>query len=909
MKHKGFVAIAVCLIAVATVISVIGVEDAMGFEMGQTALAAPGRALPEITSVEPDRALNDVNTTISISGSNFEEAAIVYLGETKLEDVTWEDEHTLTVVIPSGWDAGVYDLKVENTPEEVAVLDGAFEVIDVWTAGTIEGGRIDEIVINPQDPNTLYASAYGIGLYRSRDAGESWQFILADGYAEAVSISPVEPNHLYLFAPWQLFHSADEGDNWAPLETQFPVPFNPSAEVPGWRCASSGLSPYAHPEIKGTVFVSVSNHGHFGSGLIKSKNYGLDWLPVIDGLLDDPIDPFINDLAFHPDDPEIIVVGTGLGNLFISNNRGESWEFLSRPIDMAYICKIEFNPFDPDELWIGGDKLAKSINGSYTAWEEVDLPPDHPYGPEETRIFDRFFISPHEEPGWVYWHLIGSLYRSNDRGDTWEIITWNELSHSSIIVESPGNADVVYLGDRFFGIYKSVDGGVTWETKNQGLTATVPEYLRVSPADPSLVYGSVHHTSGIFRGLKYATSWDFLLHADIHIQTMEADPFVPERVFAAGFDTIYRSDDGGETWIATVELDLPEEHKDCVSLFLVLRAHPKLKDTLLAGLMHLCDRDNWDYSDGSIYYSNDGGQSWVLADTPGGMQVVWDLAFDILDGTIAYAGTTDGFYRSEDTGKTWVRMEGEPGYVYPGRVHSIAVEPDRNSGKEPHIVVMDGSIGAIMVSSNQGEDWDVLFYPSPNDNFEQLIFTPTDPQTLYAASRTGLRYSPDYGETWFRVPGDLGYVLIRALATVKEEDRAILYVATPGGYAARTDTDVMSPVSVGGLRESTTLVHPGVYRYTQTAVYTILATAGDNGSIKPSGEVTVDGGEDQSFTITAENGYQIADVKVDGVSVYPDDVEGGVYTFNEVQENHTIYASFEAIPEQVERYFIPLILN
>lgn len=54
-----------------------------------------------------------------------------------------------------------------------------------------------------------------------------------------------------------------------------------------------------------------------------------------------------------------------------------------------------------------------------------------------------------------------------------------------------------------------------------------------------------------------------------------------------------------------------------------------------------------------------------------------------------------------------------------------------------------------------------------------------------------------------------------ALETVKEEDRVILYASTPGGYAARTDRGMMS-ATVDGLRDSTTLVNPGVYRYTQT---------------------------------------------------------------------------------------------
>ena len=71
--------------------------------------------------------------------------------------------------------------------------------------------------------------------------------------------------------------------------------------------------------------------------------------------------------------------------------------------------------------------------------------------------------------------------------------------------------------------------------------------------------------------------------------------------------------------------------------------------------------------------------------------------------------------------------------------------------------------------------------------------------------------------------------------------------------------------------------------------YTIKATAGANGTISPSGEVTVAEGEDKTFTITANSGYHIKDVKVNGSSV------GAVstYTFNDVAANATITVEFE----------------
>jgi hypothetical protein len=73
--------------------------------------------------------------------------------------------------------------------------------------------------------------------------------------------------------------------------------------------------------------------------------------------------------------------------------------------------------------------------------------------------------------------------------------------------------------------------------------------------------------------------------------------------------------------------------------------------------------------------------------------------------------------------------------------------------------------------------------------------------------------------------------------------------------------------------------------------HTITASAGSGGSISPSGDVSVDDGDDQEFIITPNDGYAINDVQVDSVSVgrLPS------YTFTNVTDDHTIEASFEAL--------------
>lgn len=87
-------------------------------------------------------------------------------------------------------------------------------------------------------------------------------------------------------------------------------------------------------------------------------------------------------------------------------------------------------------------------------------------------------------------------------------------------------------------------------------------------------------------------------------------------------------------------------------------------------------------------------------------------------------------------------------------------------------------------------------------------------------------------------------------------------------------------------------VEPGnfsPFALVEAQVFTIEASTGENGSISPSGSVAVVKDTDQTFTITPNSGYHIADVKVDGASVGAVDT----YTFHDVTANHTISATFD----------------
>ena len=117
------------------------------------------------------------------------------------------------------------------------------------------------------------------------------------------------------------------------------------------------------------------------------------------------------------------------------------------------------------------------------------------------------------------------------------------------------------------------------------------------------------------------------------------------------------------------------------------------------------------------------------------------------------------------------------------------------------------------------------------------------------------------------------------LFTVKQEKIAEidhLYISAAQFLYPEVRGELITPAPSGGGSSSVTR-------------YTITASAGEGGSISPSGSVSVTHNSDKTFTITADEGYEIADVLVDGKSVGA----VGRYTFEDVRARHTIEATFQ----------------
>src|SRR5262245_52109652 len=95
---------------------------------------------------------------------------------------------------------------------------------NVWTSIGPDGGGINALAIDPQNPRTLYSATSG-GIFKSTDGGESWKVLSApDGLdVSVVAISPLNPATVYAGTSTGVFKTTDGGSTWSSPQMSFPV--------------------------------------------------------------------------------------------------------------------------------------------------------------------------------------------------------------------------------------------------------------------------------------------------------------------------------------------------------------------------------------------------------------------------------------------------------------------------------------------------------------------------------------------------------------------------------------------------------------------------------------------------------------------------------------------------------------
>jgi photosystem II stability/assembly factor-like uncharacterized protein len=267
-------------------------------------------------------------------------------------------------------------------------------------------------------------------------------------------------------------------------------------------------------------------------------------------------------------------------------------------------------------------------------------------------------------------HPLFGVYKSLDGGNTWNAVNNGLPVNCGVfaLTFDPTNSSTLYVGlnnDYSYaggGIYKSTDGGNTWTLlpapANWGYMS-----LAVSPVNPSVVYAGTYNW-GLLISNDGGMTWSQANGVAIYesVNAIAIDPQNPNNVYAGSTNGLFVSIDAGNTWNMATN-GLPDGAD-----FGAIAINP-VTSTVLAGLNAINGADG-----GGMFMSSDVGNTWLpVGNGVAAGYEIHTIAIDPITPTNVYTGTFGAYaFISTDGGYTFSDFSAGLGDVY---VHSIAINP------------------------------------------------------------------------------------------------------------------------------------------------------------------------------------------------------------------------------------------
>ncbi len=338
------------------------------------------------------------------------------------------------------------------------------------------------------------------------------------------------------------------------------------------------------------------------------------------------------------------------------------------------------------------------------------------------------------------------------------------------VAGDPLNPAVFYFGACAGGVWKTTDAGTTWQNISDGFfkTASVGA-IAVAPSDPNVIYagmgeatirGDVSHGDGIYKSTDGGQTWVHIGLSDTrHIGTVRVHPHDPDIVYVAALGHafgpnqergVFRSTNGGQSWDKVL---YKSENAGAIDLTLDPR-NPRL---LYAGIWQAC-RSFWHLSSGGpesgLYKSTDGGDTWIeitnhkglpkgilgkigLAASPAQTGRVWAMV----------EAKQGGFYRSDDGGQTWQMLTDHSDLRHrPWYYNHVIADP-----QDPD------TVWVLNLDAWRSVDGGKTFskVPTPHGDNHALWIDPHNPQRMIEGNDGGACISFNGGETWSTIYNQL----------------------------------------------------------------------------------------------------------------------------------------------------------
>jgi len=605
--------------------------------------------------------------------------------------------------------------------------------------------NIGALALDPQNPDIIYCgtgeanlsadSHPGVGLFRSLNAGQSWQVLaLADtglpSRIGAIAVDPFDSNHLLAGGiahrdgdATGLFVSTNGGVTWPRVPIVGSAPY---------RCHDV----HFHAARKGVIYVTISALG-MKNGIWRSTDGGTNWQQLSVGL---PSPDLIGrtSLALAPSDPDVLYAQMSTAGqpslvlgLFRSADGGDTWQSIgaqhfATERQMSYGNAIVVHPADPAHVLCGG----------------VDL------------------------------HL------STDAGQHWNRVTkWNaergaadyaHADHHALLMPAAQPGRVYDLNDG--GIDFSDDGGATWENRSNGLATNMFYDLEVAQANGQVIAGGAQDNGTLITPDGQPGTWFEWTGGDGGWVVI--DPTNVNHIFSTAQGmTIYRHRPGENSIKDVSPPEADDIRKNMWMVFVAMdAANP---NTLFTG-------------SGRVWRTKNDGDAWQAVSEVLDGSPITALEVARADSTRIYVGTENGaVHRSTDGGDTWSGNLASS--VLPGlTITRLESRPD--DAEVVYTTVANFGTRHVFRSADGGLNWvDIDRGELPDVPFHSIAVPTAHPMRLYACCDVGVFVSDDEGATWANLTRNLPAVMVVDLV-YHETDRT-LTAATYGRSVWRLQVD------------------------------------------------------------------------------------------------------------------------
>ncbi len=492
----------------------------------------------------------------------------------------------------------------------------------------------------------------------------------------------------------------------------------------------------------------------------------------------------ISDLAIHPEDRNTWYVAAGSGGVWKTTNFGTTWEDIFADQPSYSIGAVTLDPTNPEIVWVGtgenssgrhvgfGDGVYKSLDGG-KSWENMGL--------ESSEHIGKIVV--HPEDGNVVWVAAEGplwssggergLYKTTDGGATWERVLFVDDDTGVTDIEvDPRDPDVLYaatyerrrkvwalLMGPGSGIYKSVDGGESWTE----LTSGLPEGdmgkigLAVSPMRPDVVYATIEGSmeeGNHEAGFYRSTDRGASWEKRNDYHSGGTGPHYYQEIYASPhvFDRVYQM---------APRINITE---DGGLTFRELGEPDKHGDNHAMAFLPDDPEFLLNGSDGGVYYTYDHAKTWKFVQNLPLTQfyklsVDYDLPFYNVAGGTQDNGTQVGPSRTLNSHgirtADWYVAYGADGYM-------TMIDPT-----DPNILYVTWQNGhPLRFDRRTGETIDIQPQPGPDDEPERwnwdapMIISPHDSKRIYMGSQRLWR-TDDRGDSWTVIDGEFTRGVLR----------------------------------------------------------------------------------------------------------------------------------------------------